>query len=209
MSVRTVRTAVGAERVTKTAHDASLDPLAGGTFLGKDIYTLDQVIGQLDSGAHLTDGNGIITYTFLTKDQLTGLYNNPTIGFSAAAGLSPFSEVQKAEARLSVQLWDDLIPLSFQETNGSGADIQFSNSLDPAQAYAYYPEKQGWKFQSDVFINDPYADNVTNLWFGGGGYGSTTLVHELGHAIGLSHPGAYNFDPNVTQALPQSRVEVA
>jgi serralysin len=135
----------------------------------------------------------------LSKDHLTGLYNNPTVGFSAAAGLSPFSEVQKAEARLSVQLWDDLVPLSFQESTGTGADIQFANSLDPAQAYAYYPTKEGWKFQSDVFINDPYADNVTNLWFGGGGYGSTTLVHEIGHAIGLSHPGQYNYDPNVTQ----------
>ncbi|GAA3997762.1 M10 family metallopeptidase C-terminal domain-containing protein [Sphingomonas humi] len=174
---------------------ASLDPKAGETYAGKPVYTLDQVVGQIDSGARLTDGNGIITYTFLTKDQLTGLYNNPTIGFSAAAGLSPFSEVQKAEARLSIQLWDDLIPFKFAESNGTGADISFANSLDPAQAYAYYPEKTGWKFQSDVFINDPYVDNVTNLWFGGGGYGSTTLVHEIGHTLGLSHPGDYNYDP--------------
>ena len=31
------------------------------------------------------------------------------------------------------------------------------------------------------------------------GYGDTTLIHELGHSLGLSHPGAYNYDPNVTQ----------
>lgn len=133
----------------------------------------------------------MITFSFLDKNHLTGLYNNKNYGFEAAFGLAPFSEAQRTAAREAIVLWDDLVPLSFKETNSMGSDIQFSNSQDPGQAYAYYPQKQGWKFQSDVFVADP-AVNVTNKWFSNGGYGDTTLIHEIGHAVGLSHPGAYN-----------------
>jgi serralysin len=179
----------------------SLDPFGGigATYRSKPILNLDGVIGQIDSGQMLHTANGVITYTFLDLNHLIGLYNNPTIGFQAGFGLSPYSEEQRVAARASIQLWDDLIPQSFREVNGLGADIQFSNSLDPAQAYAYYPGQQGWKFQSDVFTNDPAADNWTNNWFANLGYGNTTLIHEIGHTLGLSHPGAYNFDPNVPQ----------
>lgn len=167
-------------------------------YANKPIFDQPQIIRQIDSGNQLATPNNVITYTFLDKGHLTGLYNNPNIGFTAGIGLAPFTAEQRVEARQSIQFWDDLIPQTFRETKGLGADIQFSNSADPAQAYAYYPGKQGWKFQSDVFVADPQL-NWTNNWFGNSGYGSTTLTHEIGHSLGLSHPGAYNFDPNVPQ----------
>ena len=180
----------------------TLDPFGGtgATFRGKEIFDLEGVVGQIDSGTAAKLPNDKITFAFLDKEHLLGIYNNPTVGFTAAAGLGIFSAAQKAAARTSITLWDDLIAPTFVEskTKGAGADIVFANSADPAQAYAYYPTKQGYNFQSDVFIADP-ALNVTNKWFSAGGYGITTLVHEIGHSIGLSHPGAYNFDPNVPQ----------
>jgi serralysin len=166
------------------------------TYADKPIFDQPQIIEQIDSGNEIKTSNGVITYTFLDKGHLTGLYNNPNFGFTAGIGLTPFTAEQRTEARQSIQFWDDLIPQTFKETNGLGADIQFSNSADPAQAYAYYPGKQGWKFQSDVFVADPEL-NWTNKWFGTAGYGSTTLTHELGHALGLSHPGDYNYDPDL------------
>ncbi|MAF30330.1 MAG: hypothetical protein CL820_00665 [Croceicoccus sp.] len=177
----------------------NLDNYAGGTFRDKPIFDLDGVEDQIDSGrAQKITANNKITYTFLDEgDDLIGIYNNKNYGFTAGEGLAAFTAAQEAEARDSIDLWDDLIAPEFVETNGRGADIQFANSTDPAQAYAYYPsEKGGQKYLGDVFVADP-AVNWTNAWLGYGGYGATTLTHELGHALGLSHPGAYNYDPDL------------
>lgn len=190
-------------RVTSTLtddepNDFSLDrvyDLGFRFFAGKPILDQPDVIGQIDGGSSIHSSNGVITYTFLDKSHLTGLYNNKNAGFTASFGLSPYTEEQRDAARAAIELWDDLIPQTFVEVNGPGADIQFSNSLDPAQAYAYLPTSRGWKFQSDVFTNDPNAadGNWSNNWFSLLGYGNTTLIHEIGHAAGLSHPGSYNF----------------
>jgi hypothetical protein len=90
---------------------------------------------------------------------------------------------------------------------GPGASVYGKNSGDivlantftgPAQAEAYYPGLTpyfGPKYQrveGDVWIADPRI-NSSNAAFLPGQYGLQTLNHELGHSLGLSHPGAYNF----------------
>lgn len=174
----------------------NLDNYVGYTWAGKPILDQAGVIAHIDSGRSDKVNAGIITYSFTDLSHLTGVYNNPNNGFTAGDGFSPFNAAQRAEARESIQLWDDLIAPTFVEKNGIGADIQFGNSYDPAQAYAYYPGPKGYKFQSDVFVASPDV-NGTNAWLGFNGYGATTLIHELGHTIGLSHPGNYNYDPSL------------
>lgn len=176
------------------------DPDGDGiAFNGKPVATPDQAADILTRfGARWPiTGNGTITYTFLDKDP-GGLYNNPheTYLGSLVQGFAPFTADQREAAREAIGLWDDLVAVSFVEKNGKGADIVFMNSnTAAAQAAAFTPFFNGGhgkyhKVQGDAFVNQDQADNF-DLNFGG--YGQTTLVHEIGHTIGLEHPGDYNF----------------
>lgn len=178
-----------------------LEDFAGiATYRGKPIFNQEQVIGQIDAGVAF--GGKTITFTFLDGPHTIGIYNNPIYGFAEPGGYSPFSEAEKATARQSMVLWDDLISVKIVENNGNGADIVLANTTTgPAQAWAYYPGT-GVKIYGDVWTADPSV-NWTNEWLGYGGYGRTTLIHEIGHSLGLSHPGDYNFsDDNDGDGFP-------
>jgi serralysin len=186
----------------------NLDPYAGlATFRGKTIAPLTgsfSVTSHIDTGLSLAvPSNGVITYGFFTGNHAVGLNNNPSFG--EGKGYSPFNELQKTAAINAMGLWDDLVSLSFKNvgdvsTSGwakNDATILLANTTTgPAQAWAYYPggNHQYARISSDVYTADPAVNN-TNVWFDFGGYGNTTLIHELGHTLGLSHPGAYNFGP--------------
>jgi serralysin len=168
-----------------------LEDYAGlATYRGKPIYNHEQVIGQIDAGVEFSGKT--ITFSFLDGPHSIGIYNNPKYAFDEPEGYSPMSAAEKAVARDAMQLWDDLIPQKIVEKNGNGADIVFANTTTgPAQAWAYYPGK-GAKVSGDVWTADPSV-NWTNDWLQYDGYGRTTIIHEAGHALGLSHPGDYNF----------------
>lgn len=183
-----------------------MDQHAGTEFRDKPIYDLTQIIGQIDSGYRQDVSDGQITFAFFDHQHALGQNNRP--GFFEGKGYTPFNEDQKEEARDSIVLWDDLIKQSFVEmTPGPGASTWAKNEVDmwyantttgPQQAWAYYPGygQQYKRVAGDVWIASPeWNPSNANLEFGG--YGATTLIHETGHALGLSHPGTYNFGDDV------------
>ena len=157
---------------------------------------------QIDAGVSQDTSDGIITWGFFDARHGVGQNNNPSLG--EGTGYTPFSATQRVAATRAIQNWDDLISATFvyvgnqpgaSEYGRQNVDILLANtSTGPAQAWAYYPgsNHQYARVAGDVWIADPTL-NGSNFQLDPGFYGLQTLNHELGHTLGLSHPGNYDF----------------
>ncbi|MEO6679137.1 MAG: matrixin family metalloprotease, partial [Pseudomonas sp.] len=162
------------------------------TVNGKPSYSVDQAATQLlRDGASWHDLNGSgkieLTYTFLTSQ---------TSNFSGlgVTGFSQFSALQKAQAVLAMQSWADVANVTFAEASkGGDGHMTFGNysgGQDGAAAFAFLPGTEpGYDGQSWYLTGSGYNVNKTP---GVNNYGRQTLTHEIGHTLGLSHPGDYN-----------------
>ncbi|WP_439475914.1 M10 family metallopeptidase C-terminal domain-containing protein, partial [Brevundimonas sp.] len=161
-------------------------------------------LSSTDAGAQITRTNqswatglgtaATVTYAF--RDSVTTM---PT----DTSGFSQFNATQIAASVLAFAAWSDVANITFQRVQNSGSEFSnnatillgnYSSGQDGAAAFAYLPGGMpgatGFsQVQGDVWINSSLSYNALPVQQG---YGQLTLLHEIGHAIGLSHPAAYN-----------------
>jgi hypothetical protein len=176
-----------------TVSDITTTPLSG----------LNHIDALLDTGPdwnYLTPAGNTLYYTF---SVLSGNEAGQT-------GQEGFTLAQQVAARTAFDYISKLTGIQFVETvNGTDAQIHLCNTdlqgsnvtgLCSWHSSYTYSGTNVVSYEADAYV---YLDNVE--WFSQnhnlnpGGYGYETLLHELGHALGLKHP----FDDSIH--LPASQ----
>ena len=103
---------------------------------------------------------------------------------------SSFTASQQAGFRMAFQQWADVADITFSEV-GNGGDINVVRGHD-GRAYSsssYYLSTGNIVENTISMDTSPwYWTNIGEV----GDYALTTAIHEIGHSIGLGHPGNYN-----------------
>lgn len=141
-------------------------------------------------------GTNSLTYSFPTSSSYYGR------GYGDGEPLSRFGtflDAQQKAARTALKLFASVANLSFQqvsETATQHADIRFARSDAPSTAWAYFPTESAtggdvWVNRSSGTYDSPQKGN----------YAFLTIVHEIGHALGLEHAHEGNVMPTSRDSM--------
>jgi len=163
-----------------------IDALIGGSKWGT---------GGAGTGATVTFSFPASIAAFDTQPGVAGNYaeNEPLgAGFgSKLAAFTPFSPAQQEAARQVLQAFANVANLSFTEVAASSVDagtLRFGNSAPPGMeatswGVSWFP--QDFAGSGDTWMNSTFL--FPEGW-ARGTQNFLTLLHEVGHALGLKHP---------------------
>ena len=173
----------------------STNPTPGATINSKPVWTLNQIVSNLERYDEKWQGAApVVTYQF---------YEARPAGLPGSVTFAPLTADERALARQAFAQLADVANISFVEASdnglyggGSGRVSLYLNSAEPDYVWGSTQAftrgfSGGFSSLSAAAIQiSPDAVNARRLFIGG--YNFQAMMHEIGHALGLPHPGDYN-----------------
>jgi subtilisin-like proprotein convertase family protein len=176
------------------AHQAAGGGQGGG--LSGDLPSGPQFSGISGTGTAANIGGWLLGLNSGSRWSFSGTPKLTYSFYQGSVSDPTFGALSEAARVLTREIFSNLsafINIDFEEVDeavgGQVGDIRLQTTNESgAYAYAYYPSG------GDVYLGASYdnANGTNGFQSGIGNHGYMTIIHEIGHALGLKHPGNYN-----------------
>ena len=172
---------------------------ASATIKSQDI-TINALLSGYKWGGS-TGSGATVSFSFPWSNRSSAVFSGPngsaysSNGEAFATYYFGLNSIEQTAAINALQAWANVASINFLQTADNATtvgDIRFAftstSKITNEWGYANYPNSY-YPNAGDVWINYKY-DADTN--WSAGTYNFEALMHEIGHTLGLKHPGNYD-----------------